>query len=235
MRAIYFTNNGNVRENNEDGLIVGSKVQIQSMDAPKSMDGSFSILCVSDGMGGSEYGEYATKTFLSKLSKSIIENRAQLSTVVEETKHDLQGIDTGCAVAGIVKGEETFVFNIGDCRVYKKEGDFLNKLTHDHSVVQNLINSGEITEEEALEHPKKHVLTSALTPTSNIEIYTKKVRLSEGNIYLICTDGLWGEFGIEELESCFEEADIEMINTKIMQATESKKLEDNISYILLEV
>ncbi len=235
MRVIYYTNNGKVRTNNEDGVLIGNEILLSSMNEPQSAEGSFLLLSVSDGMGGSEYGEYATKAFLSNVATTKIDNQEALLRIVEKTQKELAGIDTGCAVAGIVMAEEAFVFNIGDCRVYKKEDIFLNKLTKDHSVVQKLIDSGEITEEEALEHPKKHVLTSALTPTSQVEIYAKKIILSEGNIYLICTDGLWGEFGIDELEACFEGDSIDEINQRLLEATMSKKLEDNISYILLEV
>lgn len=235
MRVIYYTNNGKVRTNNEDGVLIDDVVILSSMDGTQLTEGIFSLLSVSDGMGGSEYGEVATKSFLSNVATGKIKNQEDLLSIVEKTKKELVGIDTGCAVAGLVMAEETFVFNIGDCRVYKKEDIFLNKLTKDHSVVQRLIDNGEITEDEAMEHPKKHVLTSALTPTSQVEIYTKSIVLSTGNIYLICTDGLWGEFGIDELEECFNVESIDEINKKLLESTKEKKLEDNISYILLEV
>jgi serine/threonine protein phosphatase PrpC len=59
--------------------------------------------------------------------------------------------------------------------------------------------------------------------------------LHTGDIYLICTDGLWGEFSIDELEACFEDSDLSSINENILKAIEHKTLSDNISYILLEV
>ena len=235
MKIIYYTNNGKVRTHNEDGLLIGKEIVLASMDEPKVTEGVYELLSVSDGMGGSKYGEVATKVFLTNIATTTVKSEDDLVTVVEKTQKELEGVDTGCAAAGIVIGKNSFVFNIGDCRVYKREDIFLNKLTKDHSVVQTLIDAGEISEEEALEHPKKNVLTSALTPTSKVDVYTKKISLSEGNTYLICTDGLWGEFGIDELEECFDAESIYEINTKLLSSTREKKLEDNISYILLEV
>ncbi len=170
MRVIYYTNNGKVRTNNEDGLLIEKEIVLTSMDESKMTEGVYELLSVSDGMGGSEYGEVATKAFLTNMATTTVQNEDDLLSAVAQTQKELEGIDTGCAVSGIVIAEKSFVFNIGDCRVYKKEDIFLNKLTKDHSVVQTLIDAGEISEEEAMEHPKKHVLTSALTPTSKVDI-----------------------------------------------------------------
>jgi len=235
MKVIYYTHTGRVRISNEDGLLVGEVLTIEPMSEPEIYLESADKLCVADGMGGSRYGEVATKTFLSLLQEVSVQSTEDIDIVVRQTQKTLQGIDTGCAVAGLILGEEPFVFNIGDCRVYKKEGIFLNKLTRDHSVVQQLIDSGEITEEEALVHPRNHILTSALTPTSTPEIYVKKIKVPDKAIYLLCTDGLWGEFGIDELESCFESDVLEEIDQKIQTALKNKSLKDNISYILVEV
>jgi protein phosphatase len=235
MKVIYYTHTGRVRTSNEDGLLVGEILMIEPMSEPEIYLESADKLCVADGMGGSRYGEVATKTFLSLLQEASVQSTEDIDIVVRQTQKTLRGIDTGCAVAGLILGEEPFVFNIGDCRVYKKEGIFLNKLTRDHSVVQQLIDSGEITEEEALVHPRKHILTAALTPTSTPEIYAKKIKVPSKAIYLLCTDGLWGEFGIDELESFFESDVLEEIDQKIQAALENKSLKDNISYILVEV
>jgi serine/threonine protein phosphatase PrpC len=235
VKIVYYTNTGKKRVHNEDGLLVEKEVILESMAEPVMKSGMFSLLAVSDGMGGTKQGEVATKTFLTNLLQMNPLHSDTLEMAIVQTQEDLQGIDTGCATAGIVIGETPFVFNIGDCRVYKKEDIFLNKLTKDHSVVQQLIDSGEIDEEEALVHPRKHVLTAALTSTSKVEPYIKKLSLHTGDIYLICTDGLWGEFGIDELEACFEDSDLSSINENILKAIEHKTLSDNISYILLEI
>ena len=139
------------------------------------------------------------------------------------------------AVAGLFLGDSSFVFNVGDCRAYKRQDIFLGKITSDHSLVQKLVVSGEITEEEAMEHPKKNVITSAIVPKGQVEIYAKKISVYDGDIFLICSDGLWGEFGIDELEECFEDDNIDEINKKIQQALLNKELADNVSYILLKV
>jgi protein phosphatase len=152
------------------------------------------------------------------------------------TKEQLQGIDTGCAVAGMVLSHESFIYNIGDCRVYKKEGEFLNQLSKDHTVVQGLIDNFEIDEEEAKIHPNRHVLTSAITPSKEeIKLFIKDIKLFNGDLFFICSDGVWGEFELEELEECFSVLGIEEIDTAIQIKLQTKNLQDNLSYILLEI
>ncbi len=235
MTLFYYTNLGKVRTNNEDGVLVGDIVVLDSMDDSVLISEICQKLVVVDGMGGSDKGEVATKVFLENMNMEKINTEDNLIRTIEKTQEALKGIDTGCATAGLLIGEENFVFNVGDCRVYKKQDVFLNKLTQDHSYVQNLINLGEITEEEALVHPKKNVLTSAITATSKVDVYFKKLFMEKDDIFLICSDGLWGEFGIDELEECFESDNLSEIHDSLYRALWAKELHDNISYILLKV
>ena len=94
---------------------------------------------------------------------------------------------------------------------------------------------GLIDEEEALTHPEKNILTSAIMDRMPEELFLKPLRLKKGELYLLCSDGLWGEFGIEELEACFEPKRLEEVNARLFEACAGKPLRDNVSYILCEV
>ena len=235
MKAKYYTNTGKQRNTNQDGIIIDNLIVTESMESPQQIESNIQVTCIADGMGGKKQGEIATQIWLKNLSKSNINNQDKLKITLENTQNMLKNIDTGCATAGIVFANENFVFNVGDCRVYKKEGEFLNKLTHDHSVIQQLIDSGEITEEESIFHPKGHILTSAIMPDIEVQIYMRKIKIFEDDIFFLCSDGIWGEFEIEELEKCFKINDIEVINDALEKVLKTKKQKDNLSYILLKV
>jgi len=236
MRVIYFTNTGKARDNNEDGIAIDELAQTASMQTSKMLEKNCKNLSVCDGMGGTKYGEVATQTFLNLITSTTITSKDELVSLIETVKEQIKEIDTGCAVAGIVLADEKFIYNVGDCRVYKKEGDFLNQLSKDHTIAQKLIDSGEIDEEEAKNHPNKHILTSAISAkTKQIELFSKDIKLFSKDIYFICSDGVWGEFELEELEECFCALEIEKIDENLQQKLQQKNLGDNLSYILLEI
>jgi len=206
------------------------------MAQPLYLEGAFSRLAVSDGMGGTSYGEVATKIWLEKLKAADCEEEKGIEKAIEATVASLRGQDAGCATAGIcVREEGALLFNVGDCRVYKKVGNFLERLSRDHSRVERLVEMGLIDEEEALTHPEKNILTSAITGRMPEELFLKPLRMKRGELYLLCSDGLWGEFGIEELEACFESERLEEVNARLFEALADKPQRDNVGYILCEV
>lgn len=235
MKVRYFTNTGKYRKTNQDGVLLKNRIVLESMEHSEAFTCKDGIFCISDGMGGKKQGEIATKIWLEILKNSKIKTIDEMDEIITKTQQKLQGYDTGCATAGVVFAAESFIFNVGDCRVYKKESDFLNKLTHDHSIVQQLIDNGEIDEEKALSHPKNHILTSAITPQTDIEVYKKPLKIFDEDLFFLCSDGIWGEFGIEELEECFISDDIDMIDDLLQETLKTKEQKDNFSYILLKV
>lgn len=99
----------------------------------------------------------------------------------------------------ILGDKDIIVFNVGDCRVYlRKDGDFV-KVSRDHTLVEDLIIAGKISEEDARFHPQRHILTSAiLGDYSDFELYTKRIPKKETAL-LICSDGFWEEFSKGEM------------------------------------
>ena len=145
MEAIYYVNKGKVRGNNEDGILIDDSLVIDSMSEPKKIEGDLKKIVVSDGMGGLDNGEVATEILLETFRDSEIKSLEDIEKTIQKSADNfLEKI--GCATAGIIF--DGFVFNVGDCRVYKKVDIFLNRLTKDHSLAEQLIDIGELSEDD---------------------------------------------------------------------------------------
>ena len=232
MEAVYYVNKGKVRENNEDGILIDDILVIESMQSPKQIEGNFKKIVVSDGMGGLDNGEVATKILLETFRDNEIKNQDEIKNTIYKSADNFLD-NSGCATAGIIF--DRFVFNVGDCRVYKKVDMFLNRLTKDHSLAEQLIDIGELDEENILEFDKKNVLTSAVIKNKDIQIYTKEIKIKENDIFLVCSDGLWGELSLDELEECFESEDITEISSNLLKSLELKEVKDNVSFVIVKV
>ena len=170
VRYAFFTNTGDVRSDNEDGLLIDGRVVTGDMDCPESgVAGPFetpALFIVADGMGGCACGEVACRVLLEairdqarafagalgeeddpvRLGRMVTRAHRRMNEMAEETP-GMRGM--GTAAAGVlVRKASALAFNVGDCRVYRcGDGDF-RKVTHDHSVVQRLRDEGTITDEE---------------------------------------------------------------------------------------
>ncbi|UVJ40790.1 PP2C family serine/threonine-protein phosphatase [Arthrobacter sp. CJ23] len=193
----YGTDRGLRRELNEDSFIASDPV-----------------FAVADGMGGHEAGEIASGTCVRTLAAV-----PQLSAGVRSaTAVDLQaclldadsriraatGARAGTTLSGVVVVEQMgvpywLVMNIGDSRTYRlSQGEF-SQVSVDHSEVQELVDSGEITPEQAAVHPRRHVVTRALGTGDETEADFWLLPIQEGDRVMVCSDGLNGELGDEHL------------------------------------
>ena len=232
MEAIYYVNKGKVRSNNEDGILIDDILITDSMNEPKKIENDFKKIVVSDGMGGLDNGEVATRILLETFKESDIKDIESIEKTIKKSAEKFLD-NSGCATAGIIF--EGFVFNVGDCRVYKKVDMFLNRLTKDHSLAEQLIDIGELDEEDLINFEKKNVLTSAVIKNKDINIYTKEIKIKPNDIFLVCSDGLWGEFSIDELEECFSSDNIEEIASNLLKALDKKEVKDNVSFVIVKV
>ena len=194
----FKCNKGVVRKNNEDACFV-----IPSHD----------VYIVADGVGGNNSGEVASRTAVSGIAEVINESGlCEYSTpeeifgFLDDTIADVNsriyhmGIENesnrGMAttlVMAYIRNEEGYIANIGDSRAYLfRQGD-LNRITIDHTYVNELISKGVITEEEAEHHKQKNVITKALGAEQNVAPDFYKISLAKGDILLLCSDGLYGE------------------------------------------
>ena len=171
--------------------------------------GAQTVAVVCDGMGGAEGGQIASalavETFMSELRALLREDMtveqlrelasfcvAKANTAVYQRSledEDCHGM--GTTLVSAVAGERgTVVCNVGDSRAYLIRGGGITRITHDHSVVQTLVESGNITAEEARTHPNRNLITRALGTEESTRCDAFEVPLSRGDKLLLCTDGL---------------------------------------------
>ena len=184
------------RENNEDSYIA-EKV------------GGNILLAVADGMGGHLAGEVASKKAIEVLKETLEANRFGdpveiLRKAIHRANEEIykMGHDPDhpewykmgtTLTATIVRGDTATVGNVGDSRTYLIRDGTITRLTKDHSLVQELIDRGEITEEEARKHPQKNIITKALGIEEELKLEPediKKIALKPGDYLLLCSDGL---------------------------------------------
>lgn len=211
MRVYSKTDKGPVRETNQDAFVTG-----------KLADGTvYAAVC--DGMGGANAGNIASETAARSISEYIrnsyrpqmdmtdmekLLKNAVISANIEVydlslKRQDLKGMGT-TVVALLAKENSAVIAHAGDSRAYGIT-DRMVQLTRDHSVVQNLIESGKITAEDAKVHPRKNVITRALGVEENIIVDSLCVELEEDEALMLCTDGLTGYAEEAEILNVFKE------------------------------
>ena len=177
---------------------------------PKPED-SLQLFILADGMGGYNGGEIAS-SLATASAKSYIENNFDKiehnkeaileliknaieyanMVVFEKSKQEpnLEGMGTTLDICFIYNNNKVYVGHVGDSRIYRIRGEIIRKLTKDHSYVQQLVEDGKITREEAEHHPKKNMLLKALGCTSMVEPDLRARNIETGDILLMCSDGL---------------------------------------------
>ncbi len=248
--ASYISNIGRTRKKNEDSLLINDiLVSEADMDREAYLQSSDEkqIYVVADGMGGHQMGEFASRSVLEVFRQRYldIENEADINDVVFSARDALDrlavdvnlGYGMGTTVSGIFFSRNgIFVFNCGDSRVYILKDGSLKRLTKDHSLVQELVDLGTITESEMRFHPQKNIVTSAVVAgwragLPNVDVKTMKI--SGDSTFLICTDGLWESMGNREMEDCFR--DQKKITECLLKGAIAGGGRDNISSIVIRV
>jgi serine/threonine protein phosphatase PrpC len=182
-----LTDVGRQRNANEDALFA-------------SPDGG--LFAVADGMGGARAGEVAAKAAVDELAGLEEHERVrerELATVVEEANrriHELSRSDESLAGMGTtmttlaVGDGDVAIAHVGDSRAYRLRDGELERLTHDHSLVDEMVRAGRLTPEEAEVHPQRSIITRALGPEPQVEVERMTYPARSGDVYLICSDGL---------------------------------------------
>ena len=160
------------------------------------------LFAVADGMGGARAGEVAAKAAVEELDgleaqKAIGEG--ELAAVVERANKRIyelsQGDESlagmGTTMTSIAVGDgEIAIAHVGDSRAYRFRDGELERLTHDHSLVDEMVRAGRLTPEEAEVHPQRSIITRALGPEAQVEVERMTYPARAGDVYLICSDGL---------------------------------------------
>lgn len=232
------TDIGKVRENNEDFILV---------------DDGAGIYIVADGMGGYKGGEIASREaalfMLAYIKRAVLGNdqtkvqRQGLINCFHEanrhitalSKKDARLVNMGTtAVVAIKVSNYCWVGHVGDSRAYLISELDVRQLTKDHTFVQELIDHGTITEEEAEHHPKRHVITQALGSDYPVSPEVLLLRVKRPSVLLLCSDGLSGMLSPSEMRKLvFEAEDLQQAATALVAEANRRGGQDNISVVLL--
>lgn len=241
MNVYGQTHIGLVRANNQDAMEYGALGQ----------ETQYAVVC--DGMGGANGGNIASKIAVEVIGSRIREAyrsdqgpgsvelllTSAMATanvgVYDRAQKDLELSGMGTTVVAVVTcGHTAYISHVGDSRLYLYRNQSLSQITRDHSVVQELIESGQITEAEARSHPRKNYITRALGVISEECGEYDELELLSGDRLLLCTDGLTNEVDPAELE-CLLTMPIEEAAQALIQASLSGGGRDNITVALMDV
>ena len=241
MRIIARTDSGKVRSSNQDSYAAG-----------EFRNGvAWAVVC--DGMGGSVGGNVASSTAVRSISERITtayrENmssssiRNLLVTAITNANYeiydmtvanpDLAGMGT-TVVAAIMDEENIYVAHAGDSRAYVVGKQTIRQLTRDHSVVQKMVENGEITEEEALRHPSKNLITRALGVDENLRVDFTEEPCGEKCMLLICTDGLTNYVSDEDIHKTILEGRHTDFASTLVDLANEHGGGDNITVVAVE-
>ncbi|MEH7106815.1 Stp1/IreP family PP2C-type Ser/Thr phosphatase [Bacillus sp. JJ1764] len=241
MKAVFQTDRGKIRLHNEDaGGVFLNK------------DGH-RLAVVADGMGGHRAGDVASEMTISYL-KSEWESTQGIFTADDAEKwlkekitrvnemileHAIQHAECDGMGTTIVAALSTNRFvtmaNIGDSRGYLLNESGFKQVTEDHSYVNELVRSGQISKEDAEHHPRKNVLLRALGTEKMVEIDIKTITFEEGDILLLCSDGLSNKVSESEMTQILQNEDhLEQKATTLTELANEYGGEDNITLAIVE-
>ena len=226
------SNTGNKRRRNEDSFVV----------APP-------LFAVADGMGGAQAGEVASKLAAAALADTDLGSAGGEERVVAliqeanrrvyERSHadpSASGMGTTITVA-LVEGTRVTFGHVGDSRAYLLRDGVLEQLTEDHSLVNELMKSGKLSPEEAETHPQRSVITRALGTDPDVDVDTFVVEAKEGDLFLICSDGLTTMVGDEDILDLLERShnDLDRAAKSLVAAANRAGGEDNITVVAFTI
>ncbi len=234
LRSGSATDVGLVRTVNQDQLLAASP-----------------LFAVADGMGGHAAGEVASLTAIEALKAAFDKDRSPggLVAAAEEanravwergqTDLELRGMGTTLVAVALVKsdGEELLtVISVGDSRVYRLRQGELEQLTTDHSLVQELVDEGQLSEAEADIHPHRHVLTRALGVDPDVTVDDIQILPVRGDRYLLCSDGLPRELSDNQIASVLRRLEKPGEAAKALVAeARARGGNDNITVVVVDV
>ncbi|MFL5959310.1 MAG: Stp1/IreP family PP2C-type Ser/Thr phosphatase [Gaiellaceae bacterium] len=169
------------------------------------------LFAVADGMGGAQAGEVASRLAASALEGSDSDSRPgleRLDALIQEANRRIydrastdpaaSGMGTTMTVA-LVEGMTVAIGHVGDSRAYLVRGERMEQLTEDHSLVNELMKSGKLSEEEALVHPQRSVITRAVGTDPDVDVDAFTIEGEENDVFLLCSDGLTDMVEDEEI------------------------------------
>ena len=241
MKLAGKTDVGRVRQENQDDYRAGE------------LPGGAVWALVCDGMGGAKGGREASQGACNVIENFFQEQYAQCGAgqeepflkkallyanrfVFQKAAHEeaLAGMGT-TAVCALVRSGNVYLCHAGDSRAYLIRDGKLTQLTHDHSYVQELVDCGTITEEEAEHHPQKNIITKDLGLEYRLEPEFTAAKLKREDRLLLCTDGLTNMVPVEEMEELLAQGTFYDLPDRLIEAANAHGGSDNITALLLAV
>jgi PPM family protein phosphatase len=231
LRTAGRSDIGQLRENNEDAIVSSDRLAL-----------------VADGMGGHPGGKIAANAAAAVVpavfaGRSVDELEAAVRAAnwairdrAMAAQPGLEGMGTTICAAGLLADGRLALVNVGDSRAYLWHEGALTQLTQDHSVTAELIQRGELREEEAPQHPHYGILTRALGVGPDVEIDRRTVALEEGDRIVVCSDGLFNELSGEDIASAMTGgADVAAIVDNLIERAVGHGGRDNVSVVIAEI
>ena len=253
------TDTGMVRNANEDNFIVTIDGSSGEWIVPKgnyTNSDTGTVLVVSDGMGGLNAGEVASKIAVESIKEYIITESASkkngksiqnilegsiINAHAEIVKHGIKYPDTegmGCTIVmALIKEDKIHVAWVGDSRCYMLRKGELTQLSKDHSYVQSLVDEGKITKDQAFYHPESNIITQSVgdadrKPKPDYAVFP----LAEEDMIMLCSDGLNGMLKDEELQNILNESkDLPKCTEMLVDGANKNGGTDNITVLLAKI
>jgi serine/threonine protein phosphatase Stp1 len=232
LESAAGTHEGRVRTNNEDAF------------CERARDG---LWVVADGMGGHEHGEWASAAIADALERIIIPSDfTDACEAIADGIHaanrriwresEQRGQQMGSTVVALyVSGGRFAVFWVGDSRAYLQRGEHILQISRDHTQVQEMIDRGLLTEEDAIGHPMGHVLARAVGVRDEVEVDVIEDEVEPGDIFLLCSDGLSGQVNAEEIGAMLTAHEAGAATRKLIDLTLERGAPDNVTIITVAV
>ena len=229
--TISKTDTGRQRRDNEDNAFARAPVFV-----------------VADGMGGAQAGEVASRLAIEAFQHELPESgtpeerlaacvRAANRTIYEmsRSEHERAGMGT-TLTAAYLDDDDLAIAHVGDSRAYLFRDQTLRRLTEDHSLVEELVRRGKLTEEQAAEHPQRSIITRALGPEPDVEVDTWTYPVQSGDVLLLCSDGLTSMISEEQIAQILSSTpSLEGAAQRLIAAANEAGGRDNITVVLFSL
>ena len=228
---------GLVRQGNEDSGFVSPQ-----------------LIAVADGMGGHAAGEVASRIavqVLQSLVPSLISTEIDEDSVEDLLMHSLHSIDSEISAvtdedtdkrgmgttltALLIRDKYISLLHVGDSRCYRLRGNTLEQLSNDHTVIQELLDQGAISQAEAVEHPQRSMLTQALRGDGDVTPVLQMYEIKKGDRYLLCSDGLSGVLTEKEIKIGLKKSDKDEAVKFLVDATYVNGAPDNVTVLIADI
>jgi len=257
VRVFGRTDVGQMREHNEDAFVVADLTRGNATLQPEVRSHSVgprgSLFMVADGMGGAAAGEIASAMAIEGVLREVTESLSTTEPPTEDAfataikratatanaeihafaiEHpEFRGMGTTATVAGVL-GDTVYLAQVGDSRAYLVRGGVAAQITKDQSLMQKLVEAGELTQEEAEQSERRNIILQALGPEPNIKVDLTAQQLRRGDVLVLCSDGLSGQVRTDDIARVVtDEQDLMAACKRLIDMANEAAGPDNITVI----